>query len=492
MSPSKGNKELSKAAARMRRKRDAESEADTKERKQKNAARMRRKRDVESEADTKERQQKDDARAKLKRESETFEETEQRLKSQYERTTINSEHETFEQTERRLKQEYERTTVNREHETFEETEQRLKQEYERTTVNRELETLEQTEERHQLDYLRAILNLETETPEEHQQRLHKMKERANEQRASETSEQNKERLRNEYERTTLNREHETPDQITERLQMEYERTTLNREQETPDQNEERLHTVYEQTAVSRENEGPEQQQQRQKKDRASKRDSAKIKKKRERRKPPVKPKSEELIDPDEVPDIAHFVETTESLKCAFEHLMKTRVKEDEHIHASPGINFPLRGLCHQANVCVCCDRFITGTDEVRWISKRNLLVNQERLIDEELPEGLKDCYKVFDPALQHLLISPRARVNVREEYMCCSQFSDSLRPHRKKKLPPKFAISNRWAIGSLPPEILELLTEVTSPLISPVRPSAYVMSFTGGAHKSITGAFTFF
>jgi hypothetical protein len=172
--------------------------------------------------------------------------------------------------------------------------------------------------------------------------------------------------------------------------------------------------------------------------------------------------------------------------------MKTRVKEDEHVHASPGINFPLRGLCHQANVCVCCDRFITGTDEVRWISKRNLLVNQERLVDEELPEGLKDCYKVFDPALQHLLLSPRARVNVREEYVCCSQCSDSLRPHRKKKLPPKFAISNRWAIGNLPPEILELLTEVTSPLISPVRPFAYVMSFTGGAHKSITGAFTFF
>ena len=45
MSPGKGNKELSKAAGRMRRKRDAESEADTKERQQKNAARAKLKRD---------------------------------------------------------------------------------------------------------------------------------------------------------------------------------------------------------------------------------------------------------------------------------------------------------------------------------------------------------------------------------------------------------------------------------------------------------------
>jgi len=36
------------------------------------------------------------------------------------------------------------------------------------------------------------------------------------------------------------------------------------------------------------------------------------------------------------------------------------------------------------------------------------------------------------------------------------------------------------------------LTDVTSPLLSPVRPFAYMMSYSGGAHKSITGTFTFF
>jgi hypothetical protein len=36
------------------------------------------------------------------------------------------------------------------------------------------------------------------------------------------------------------------------------------------------------------------------------------------------------------------------------------------------------------------------------------------------------------------------------------------------------------------------LKDVTSPLLSPVRPFACMMSYSGGAHKSITGTFTFF
>jgi len=36
------------------------------------------------------------------------------------------------------------------------------------------------------------------------------------------------------------------------------------------------------------------------------------------------------------------------------------------------------------------------------------------------------------------------------------------------------------------------LTEVTSPLLSPVRPYAYVLSYSGGAHKAISGSISFF
>jgi hypothetical protein len=61
----------------------------------------------------------------------------------------------------------------------------------------------------------------------------------------------------------------------------------------------------------------------------------------------------------------------------------------------------------------------------------------------------------------------------------------------KDKVPPKFAIANKWAIGTLPAKLLEKITEITGPLIAPVCPNAYVMSYTGGAHASISGSFTF-
>jgi hypothetical protein len=63
---------------------------------------------------------------------------------------------------------------------------------------------------------------------------------------------------------------------------------------------------------------------------------------------------------------------------------------------------------------------------------------------------------------------------------------------RLDKNPPKYAIANNFAIGTLSQQLSGLLTDVTSPILSPVRPFAYMMSYSGGAHKSITGTFTFF
>jgi len=60
------------------------------------------------------------------------------------------------------------------------------------------------------------------------------------------------------------------------------------------------------------------------------------------------------------------------------------------------------------------------------------------------------------------------------------------------KNPPKFAIANNFAIGVLPSSLSDSLTEVTSPLLSPIRPYAYVFSYSGGAHKAISGSFSFF
>jgi hypothetical protein len=79
------------------------------------------------------------------------------------------------------------------------------------------------------------------------------------------------------------------------------------------------------------------------------------------------------LQDDQVPDIARHVETEESLKNAYKHLLKTQIGDDEAIlkhFDESNINYPLLGLgLHQANVCVACDRFITGIAEIKWVAK---------------------------------------------------------------------------------------------------------------------------
>jgi len=60
------------------------------------------------------------------------------------------------------------------------------------------------------------------------------------------------------------------------------------------------------------------------------------------------------------------------------------------------------------------------------------------------------------------------------------------------KLPPKFAIANSFAIGLLPDNLSSKITEIISPVLSPVRPYANVLSYCGGVHKAIFGLFSFF
>ncbi len=56
----------------------------------------------------------------------------------------------------------------------------------------------------------------------------------------------------------------------------------------------------------------------------------------------------------------------------------------------------------------------------------------------------------------------------------------------------KLPVSNNFAIGTLPEFISATLIDVTGPLLSPMRPFAYIMSYSGGAHKRISGSFSFF
>jgi hypothetical protein len=205
--------------------------------------------------------------------------------------------------------------------------------------------------------------------------------------------------------------------------------------------------------------------------------------------------------------ISKNIEIETAVKKAFEHIMKTKIGQDETIpddslqmiHQSlsteqngRNIEIPQYDQLHQANVCVICDRFVTGTADLNWIKKNTLIQHKARLTIPDINSELQKCYQVSDPDLHELLLSPRARFKKNGEYQCCTQCERALQNDRLDKNPPKYAIANNFAIGTLPQQLSGLLTDVTSPLLSPVRPFAYMMSYSGGAHKSITGTFTFF
>jgi hypothetical protein len=207
-----------------------------------------------------------------------------------------------------------------------------------------------------------------------------------------------------------------------------------------------------------------------------------------------------------VPMITEKVEIEVPMSMAFQHIMKTKIGYDElipdnimeQIHQllsreenGEKIEIPLYDQIHQANVCVICDRFITGTAELNWIKKITLLQHKSRLVISDINSELQQCYQVLDSDLHGLLLSPRARVRKNGEYFCCSQCERALKNDKLDKNPPKYAIANNFAIGTLPQQFRDFLTDVTYPLLSPVMPFAYVMSYSG-AHKAITGTFAFF
>ena len=86
-------------------------------------------------------------------------------------------------------------------------------------------------------------------------------------------------------------------------------------------------------------------------------------------------------------------------------------------------------MTFSACVCVVCDTFIIGTEEICWLSKKYLLSFKSLLGSRELEEymgmgkslstELKEQYSVNDSDLKGLLLSPRARM-IDHEYMCCA------------------------------------------------------------------------
>ena len=172
-------------------------------------------------------------------------------------------------------------------------------------------------------------------------------------------------------------------------------------------------------------------------------------------------------------------------------------------------------FCH-SQICVVCDRFIIGTEKVEYIPKEILESNAEKLsvvtyTDHFGPDSLNETlvaqYRVVDPDLHDLLLSPRAQYcSNHGGYQCCLSCHTSLKS--KVASCPKYSIANGFAIGHVPSwlhfknkneeevsvrfDAEKDLTDLLCAAISPVRPFGYVHAYSGGCQKQIKGHFSLF
>ena len=184
----------------------------------------------------------------------------------------------------------------------------------------------------------------------------------------------------------------------------------------------------------------------------------------------------------DVPEISQDLNIEESINEALEQIMMTSIKNNNE---------------HSAIVCVVCDRFIIGTENISWIQTSELKRNEERLsvttyqknLGYDLPNSLKAYYCIDDIRLSNMLLSKNATKHSSTDcYSCCDQCKRAL--NRRVKTPPKYSIANGFAIGSLPDEMS--ISDLVSLMIAPIRPFSYVISYGGGSYKKLKGVVTFF
>ncbi len=190
-------------------------------------------------------------------------------------------------------------------------------------------------------------------------------------------------------------------------------------------------------------------------------------------------------------DICSSVEKEACVRRCQDLIRRTLVTEEE-------VDYREGLVIHKSLVCVVCDCSITGRDAFHWISKDVLKANEFVLsyryhYQDGINPVLLSQYTLSDRDLTGLLLSPRARRKTTDgSYMCCDQCYKPFSVGIRLSKPPKYAISNGFAIGHLPDEYATNLTPLVNNLVAPVRAFNYFISFNGGKEHKITGNFTFF
>ena len=208
-----------------------------------------------------------------------------------------------------------------------------------------------------------------------------------------------------------------------------------------------------------------------------------------------------LVNGVEIPSLCADINRKNALEKALEFLTRTKIAEDAAVSSAPPESSNSSTDKHRAFVCVICDSFIIGTEEIVWLSKDQIKNKASYLSTSyyessirrgvPLPPVLRNQYLIEnDDDLKDLLLSPRAHRRD-DTFMSCKCCSNNIRRTTSNK-PPRFGITNDWVIGYIPYSIVGNIDDLLAAMISHVRFYSYVFSYIAGAHKSIKGHHTFF
>ena len=193
-------------------------------------------------------------------------------------------------------------------------------------------------------------------------------------------------------------------------------------------------------------------------------------------------------------DISGNIQVEQCIQACQESLCQTILHEEEADYEENKEN-------HRMLTCVVCDEAIIGKDVYHWIDRKTLkfhgnVLSHTYFYKDGINNLLKAQYTLVDEHLHGLLLSPRSRRRTcaggDPSYMCCSICYEDLKELKKRKKPPKYAISNGFAIGHLPETLSVNITPLVNNLVAPVRAFNYFIAFNGGKEQKITGNFTFF
>ena len=138
----------------------------------------------------------------------------------------------------------------------------------------------------------------------------------------------------------------------------------------------------------------------------------------------------DVLTDEEIPQLSDTIEIESCMKDAIGYLKRNCNNWCNNKYISDDPNKETFSPC----VCVVCDCFIIGTEEIKWISTDDL-INQKKLLGSEelelflghdLPLLLKNQYSLADKKLKGLLLSPRAR-RIGNNYMICESCNVSLK-----------------------------------------------------------------